>query len=238
MSQRIAVISCAVMEAEVDHLAAELDQVVHVAYLPQGLHDEPDRLRTELQALIDRVEAKTDADAIVLVYGLCSRGTEGVRTSRCKMVIARAHDCITLLLGSKERYAQYVKDNPDTYWYSPGWNKHHIPPGQQRYETRYNEYVEKYGEDNAQYLMEMEQGWFKTYGRATYVHLTIGKTDEDVEFTKQCADWLGWEYDQQAGDQKLLRDLLSGAWDDDRFVVLEPGRAFALVPDDRVIEPA
>ncbi len=234
---RIAVIACAVMEAEVDHMADELDQVVHVAYLPQGLHDEPDKLRSELQLLIDKVEAETDADAIVLVYGLCSRGTEGVRASRCRLIIARAHDCITLLLGSKERYAEYVKKKPDTYWYSPGWNKHHTPPGKQRYDTLHAHYVEKYGEDNADYLMEAEQHWFKTYGRATYVHLSIGKTDADVSFTKECADWLGWAYEEESGDPKLLRDLLAGEWDDGRFVVLEPGRAFRLVADDRVIEP-
>ncbi|MDP6153115.1 MAG: DUF1638 domain-containing protein [Phycisphaeraceae bacterium] len=235
---RIAVISCAVMDTEVEHFAAQLDQVVHVAFLEQGLHNEPDRLRRELQQMIDHVEQTTDADAIVLVYGLCSRGTEGVRTRRCKLVIARAHDCITLLLGDKDRYAQYVKEHPDTYWYSPGWNKHHTPPGKARYDKLYKQYTEQFGEDEAQYLMVTEQHWFQTYGRAAYVHLTVGRTGEDVQFTKDCADWLNWDYDEQDGDAQLLIDLLSGEWDDERFVVLEPGRAFEFVPDERVIEPA
>jgi hypothetical protein len=235
---RIAVIACAVMETEVDHYIAEMDHIVHLEYLEQGLHNEPDRLRTELQKMIDRIEHDTDAEAIVLVYGLCGRGTEGVTTSRCQLVIARAHDCITLLLGDKDRYAAYVKQCPGTYWYSPGWNRHHLPPGKERHDKLLKEYTEAYGEENAHDLMETEQQWFKTYGRAAYVHLNVGKTDKDVAFTKQCADWLDWQYDEQQGDPQLLIDLLAGNWDEQRFVVLEPGRPFELVPDERVIEPA
>ena len=234
---RIAVLACAVLDLEVRALARDLEEVVHVEFLPQGLHEEPDRLRRDLQVAIDRIEQTIDTDAIALVYGLCSRGTAGVRTRRCRLVIARAHDCITLLLGDKDRYAQYVKQHPGTYWYSPGWIRHTLMPGRQRYEQRYREYVEQFGEEDAEYLMATEQQWFKSYDRATYVHLTIGRTDEDVEYTRECAQWLDWRFDQQQGDVALLRDLLSGRWDPERFLVLEPGRGFDLVPDERVIEP-
>ncbi|HCD31414.1 MAG TPA: hypothetical protein DER01_03340 [Phycisphaerales bacterium] len=151
-------------------------------------------------------------------------------------MVARAHDCITLLLGSKERYADYVDKYPGTYWYSPGWNKHHTPPGPDRYQKLLTEYTEKYGQDNAQYLMETEQHWFTTYDRATYVHLSIGATDSDKQYTRDCADWLKWNYDEQAGDPQLLIDMLAGHWDDDRFLVLEPGVTLEMSGDDRVIQ--
>lgn len=157
---------------------------------------------------------------------------------RCKLVVPRAHDCITLLLGSKERYAAYVAEHPGTYWYSPGWNKHHVPPGPKRYETLHSAYVEKYGEDNADYLMNCEQNWFKTYNRATYVHLSIGATDADKAYTRFCADWLDWAYDEQAGDPALLRALILGEWDSERFLVLEPGQTLRMTSDERIIESA
>ncbi|MBN4061048.1 DUF1638 domain-containing protein [bacterium AH-315-I18] len=121
-------ITCAVLETEIEHLVAQQPLVVHVEKLAQGLHNEPPKLRSVLQLAIDRVEDQIDVDAIVLGYGLCSRGIEGVSAKGCKLVVARAHDCITLLLGSKERYAEYVAKHPGTYWYSPGWNRHHTPP--------------------------------------------------------------------------------------------------------------
>lgn len=233
---RIALITCAVLEDEVALLRQKAPNPIFIEMMPQGLHNDPPRLRAELQTAIDRVEANLDIDAIVLGYGLCSRGTEGITTTRCKLVMARAHDCITLLLGSKERYASYVKTNPGTYWYSPGWNRHHTPPGKERYDKLRAKYIADYGEDNADFLMESEQHWFKTYDRATYVELGAGVTPEDIQYTRQCADWLKWSYDHQQGDPQLLLDLLSGNWDQQRFLVLEPGQSLTMTADERVIQ--
>jgi hypothetical protein len=234
---RVIVITCAVLEDEIALHGAGLANVVAVHRMEQGLHNDPPLLRVRLQQAIDEVEtAHPDAEVIVLGYGLCSRGTEGVKTRRCRLVIARAHDCITHLLGSKERYAEYVKQNPGTYWYSPGWNKHHIPPGKERYERYRAEYVAKYGEDNADYLMEQEQHWFKTYNNAAFVHLDAGDVEKQLAHTKDCADWLGWKCDCQKGDPSLLKALLTGPWDSDRFLVLNPGQTFRMVADERVVE--
>jgi hypothetical protein len=106
------VIACSVLEAEIEHFAADLEHIVHIENLQPGLHDDPPKLRVKLQESIERIEEKTPAEAISLGYGLCSRGTEGVRTGRCQMIIPRAHACITLLLGCKRRYAEYVAKQP------------------------------------------------------------------------------------------------------------------------------
>jgi hypothetical protein len=161
-----------------------------------------------------------------------------VRAQRAKLVVAHAHDCITLLLGCKGRFADYVRQAPGTYWYSPGWNRHHLPPGEERYRVLKQEYEQKYGQDNAEYLMETEQHWFSTYDRATYVDMGPGATEEDVEFTKECAQWLGWGFDRQRGDPGLLRALLNGEWDDERFLVLEPGQTLRMTADENVVEVA
>lgn len=228
---------CAVLEDEIETFAREYPNVVHFHKLPQGLHNDPPDLRAKLQNAIDEVESsQVELDAIVLGYGLCSRGSAGVSTKRLQLVIPRAHDCITLLLGSKERYSEYVSKHPGTYWYSPGWNRHHIPPGKDRYDTLRREYVEKYGEDNAEFLMEQEQGWFTAYDRATFVDLRVVSSQADKTYTQECANWLGWQYDEQAGDQTLLRDLLNGIWDEERFLVLQPGQTAKMTSDARVIE--
>lgn len=234
----VAVIACAVMETEVEHLINARPNVVAYHKLGQGLHNEPDRLRVELQRQIDLTEAQSDAAVIVLVYGLCSRGVEGVRTTRCRLVVPRAHDCITLLLGSRQRYAQDVAEHPGTYWYSPGWNRHHLPPGPQRYRKLREQYVAKFGEDNADFLMDSEHHWFSTYSRATYVHLTLGDSDADRRHTRECARWLGWSYDEQTGDPALLEALLHGPWPDEDFLVLEPGQTLTMTADERIIRAA
>ncbi len=233
---QIAVITCGVLRDEVSHFTKDLPNIVHIAVLEQGLHNDPPKLRRELQQCIDVVEAAAPtAEAIVLGYGLCSRGVEGVTTGRCKLVMARAHDCITLLLGDKQRYADYVAKNPGTYWYSPGWNRCHTPPGPERHAKLLAQYREKYGEEDAEFLMANEQAWFKQYDRATYVHLGVANTPQDIQYTKDCASWLSWSYDHQAGSPALLVDMLTGRWDAERFLVLEPKQTPQMTADEQIV---
>jgi hypothetical protein len=231
-----AIILCRVLELEIEHFAQRCDHVVRLERLEQGLHNEPRKLHQHVQQAIDRLERETPAEVIVLGYGLCSRGVEGLRTTRCQLVIPRAHDCITLLLGDKDRYQQYVARHPGTYWYSPGWIQHHLPPGPERYDRMYQEYCEKYGEDNAAFLMDTERQWHANYNRATFVDVGIGTQPEHLEFTRQCAEWLGWEYDRQHGDASLLQELVQGPWDASRFVTVPPGQTVRMTGDERVLE--
>jgi len=233
----LAVILCSVLEDEVNALAFGMGHIRRIWQLPQGLHNTPDKLREALQQAVEVIETtQPEVEAIAFVYGLCSRGSEGVTAKRCKIVMARAHDCITLLVGSKERYAEYVAAHPGTYWYSPGWNKHHTPPGPERYNKLLKQYEEKFGKDDAEYLMQTEQHWFSTYDRATFVDLGYGPVENAAVYTKECADWLKWKFDRVKGDAGLLRDLLDGNWDDERFVVLEPGEGFKMTADMGVID--
>lgn len=230
------IIACDVLRDEIRSVMQSCRQILHLEILEQGLHNDPPKLRTVLQQAIDRLEPSINgADTIVLGYGLCSRGIEGVKTQRCKLVIPRAHDCITLLLGSKERYAQYVAQHPGTYWYSPGWNRCHTPPGPQRYQKLYDQYLQKFGEEDARYLMETEQAWFSQYSRATYVDVGVAATESDVQYTKDCATWLKWDFDRQHGSPELIRALLRGDWDAERFLVLNPGQEAKMTADTQII---
>lgn len=231
----LSVIACNVLEEEVRSLSADLPHLRELVFMPQGLHNEPVRLQSELQAAIDRAEANPEVDAIALVYGLCSRGVENLRHARCPLVIARAHDCVTLFLGSKDRYAQYLKDHPGTYWYSPGWIKSATPPGPDRTAKLRRDYTERFGADDVDYLMEMEDHWIANYNRAAYVGLGVGETQQDMDYTKRCAACLGWNYDQVQGDPSLLRALLAGEWDARRFLVVPPGHVIRLTADDDII---
>lgn len=233
---RICVIACEVLRLEVEHLCPPGTLRI---YLDQNLHDTPDTLRRKLQETVTQTEEEfPELEALALAYGLCSKAVEGVRARRCRIAIPRAHDCITLLLGDKKAYAEYVAQNPGTYWYSPGWIATDAQPGPERYERAYQKYLEKFDEDDARYLMETEQAWMKEYTRACYVDLGVGDREKGLAYTKACAEWLQWEQDTRDGDPSLLSDLLRGNWDDERFLVLEPGQAAVQSVDDRILKIA
>ncbi len=231
---RYHIISCHVLWREFCYYAALSRNVFTFHFLPQGLHNTPEVLRAEVQKAVEAAPA--DSEAILLGYGLCSRGIEGVCARGIPLVVGRAHDCVTHLLGSKERYREYFDSHPGTYWYSPGWIDSHTQPGRERYEATRRKYVEQYGEDNADYLMEMEQGWFKEYSNAAYVDLGFGDNAAYRDYTRECADWLGWTYDELQGDPSLIRDMVEGRWDPERFIVVQPGQTLAASHDDNVLK--
>jgi hypothetical protein len=231
----LAVIACAVLEDEVRALAASRPQVRRIEVLPQGLHNEPLRLQRELQQAVERAEAEPTTEAIALVYGLCSRGVENLRHPRVPLVIARAHDCVTLFLGDKQRYAAYLQQHPGTYWYTPGWIKSATPPGPDRDARLRAEYAAKFEPEEVEYLMEMEQHWRANYSRATYVGLGTKETERDVAYTRHCAECLGWSFDRVQGDAALLEALLDGAWDEQRFLVVPPHHSIRLTADDTIV---
>jgi hypothetical protein len=132
-----------------------------------------------------------------------------------------------LLLGSKEKYQQYFDTHRGVYWYSPGWIEAENPPGKERYERLLKEYIEKYGQDNAIYLMETEQKWMKEYNWATYVDWGLANSDEYKEYTKRCAEFLGWHYDELKGDSSLMQKLVDGTWNEKEFLVVNPCQKIA-----------
>lgn len=213
------------MQREAYFCAARSKNLVDVVLMEQGLHDEPDKLRTEVQKALNTTAdiQGRPYDASLLGYGLCSNGIVGL-AAKITIVVPRGHDCVTLLLGSKDKYKDYFDSHRGVYWYSPGWIESGKQPSKERYEKLLQEYKQKYGEDNAQYLMEVEQTWIKEYNWATYIDWGLGDCDQYRQYTKRCAEFLNWDYDELKGDPGLMQRMLDGDWSDDEFLVVKPGQ--------------
>jgi hypothetical protein len=213
------------MQREAYFCAARSVNVIDIVFMEQGLHNEPDKLRDEVQKALQRTEDMRGRryDATLLGYGLCSNGIVGL-TAEIPVVVPRGHDCMTLLLGSKEKYKEYFDSHRGVYWYSSGWIETSTQPGKERYDKTLAQYREKYGDDNAQFLMEAEQSWFNEYDWATYIDWGFANSQEEKEYTKSCAEFLGWNYDELKGSADLMQRFLDGQWDDKDFLTVKPGQ--------------
>jgi hypothetical protein len=222
---RLQFITCKVMQREAYYCAARSKNVVDVVLMEQGLHDEPQRLCTEVwKALENTCDIQgRPYDASLLGYGLCSNGIVGL-SAEIPIVVPRGHDCITLLLGSKDKYKEYFDSHRGIYWYSPGWIESGKQPGKERYEKLLEEYKEKYGDDNAQYLMEVEQSWIKEYNWATFIDWGFTDSSEYKNYTKHCAEFLHWNYDELRGSPALMQKLIDGEWHESEFLIVKPGQ--------------
>jgi len=236
-------ICCEVLARLVYYAAAISPHVIDIELADKGLHTDSDTLRAELQRRLDGVE-EDKYDAILLGYGLCSNSIAGLVCTHTKLVVPRAHDCITLYLGSGERYSAEFRRNPGTYWYSAdyierGSDGDGIALGSDADDKEmsrvYQEYVEKYGRDNADYLMEVMGAWQRHYSRAAYIDTAEVALPDYSEQVRQLSARRGWSFERLVGSLAIMRALLGGQWDEGRFLIVPPGYAIVPTNDERIL---
>ena len=111
-------IACAVLARECYHCAAKSRNLIDLKIVEQGLHDiGEEKMSSALQSEIDAADQE-NYEAILLAYGLCNNGVRNLRAD-IPIILPRAHDCITLLMGSNTGYLKYFNEHPGTFfrWY-------------------------------------------------------------------------------------------------------------------------
>jgi len=242
---RLHVIACPVFRRELEVLEAELQTGASFRYPDMALHETTAvTLRTALQAAISETDA-TAHDAIALGYGLCNRGIVGLQTEALPLVIPRAHDCIGILLGASQCYLAELEKHPGTYFQSAGWIENlpdneamlsqNMPLSPVISATR-AELAAKYGEENADYLLEQFAGFTRNYERLAYIRTPVPRSDEWESAAKKMAADKGWKFERLPGELGWLRRLLNRDWSEREFLTLQPGQRVALRADGQVIE--
>ena len=190
-------------------------------YLPQGLHRTPGKMPAAIQDVLDRIPQ--DVTSVLLGYGLCSNGVVGVASRAASLVIPRVHDCIALLLGSRERYEAEVTACPGTYYITPGWALY----GTTSLSSYKNEYLPKYGEETARYIA---RELLKNYTRVALINHGVGDIRAARAHAHEMAELFHLSYAETPGSLDYLARLVRGPWDGDDFVMIGPGRAIEPSP--------
>ena len=235
MPPNIALLACSVFEREIALLAGDAPHIRETRFYEIALHDQPDVLRANLQAALAELDARDDIEAIVLAYGLCGLGTAGLCAGRHPFVLPRAHDCITVFMGSKEAYACHQRGCPTCYYYTPGWNRARRVPGPDKLAAMRAELAGRFDEDDIEFLLESELETWAQHDTATYIDLGTADAAAEERYARNCADHLGWKFEHIHGDPTLLRDLLWGNWDDARFQTILPAAKLGHSADDRIM---
>lgn len=236
-------LTCSALARSVYAAAAVAKPVISVRLFDQGLHNAPRSLRGRLQAAIDAVQPG-ECDAILLAYGLCGTATLGLTARHTPIVIPRAHDCITLYLGSQQLYQKEFDAFPGTFWYSLDYLERNPASSAvalgaasiQVSEAIYQEYIEKYGQENADYLMQVMGEWGKHYNRAVFIDTGLGDGAAYEQRARQQAEERGWRFEKRAGDRRLIISLLNGDWPEAEFLVVPPGHTITQAAGERLIQ--
>jgi hypothetical protein len=211
-----------------------------------GLHSLGVDMRPHLQERIDAAD-EGGYDAILLGYALCGRGTEGLRAGKTQLVLPRAHDCIGLLMGSRHTYQTYFENHPGVYYRSPGWVEFQTPDlklepafasqkdvlGERR---TLEELIEKYGEENGQFLFEQFSAYRRNYSGLTYISSGIGGEQGFIQQARAEAQKENWAFEEVKGSVMLLDRLVNGDWDAADFLVVPPGASILVTLGDGIVE--
>lgn len=242
---RLHVIACPVFQRELDLLAAEAKTNLTFRHLDMGLHEgTAANLCAALQDAIDQV-SEDSCDAIVIAYGLCNRGIVGLQARALPVVIPKAHDCIGMLLGTTQCYLAQLEAQPGTYFQSAGWLENAATNGKIRPQdlpfspdvsARREKLVEKYGVENADYLLEEFANFTRHYQRLAYISTPVPRAEQWEDAAKEIAHKHGWNFERLEGDLGWLRRLVNAEWNEQEFLKLKPGERVGLRHDSQLIE--
>lgn len=228
------VVACKALKAEIDYLSSKMDEPPEIIFLEHELHNEPDKLRTTLQATIDELESsRPELKRIAMVYGLCGRAFTGVSPNRLKLIVPRVHDCIPLFMGKSQEKANKYSHEGGILWLSAGSMEYGQLAKHLVYERHFL-YRERYGEKRAEKMIKAENAVFANYGGACYIQWP--ELDSKYEHLAQkVAEELSLKYTKMPGETGFLNQLLAGGDDGDRFLVINPGETLDMDTNGRII---
>lgn len=101
------------------------------------------------------------------------------------------------------------------------------------------DYEERFGKDNADYLMETLGEWHTRYERGAYLETGLEPTVDEVSAARARdeSERRGWRFERVPTDLGIVRRLLYGEWDDD-FQVVQPGERLEMSYDEGVVRAA
>ena len=243
---RLRLIACNVFQREACHVLARTPHVVDVVFVDLGEHNRPTVLRERLQAEIDATAtAPHPYDAVLLLFGLCGNAAVGLQAKGAPLIMPRAHDCATVLLGGKEAFRRQFEAQPSHAFGNAGYCERGYdymisrPAGDAVYTGEYADYVERYGEEDAKYIWEQMHPAAADSDEAWYIRVPESDGPGFAARFQQLAEAAGRTYVELSGSLRLIESLLLGEWPDTDFLRVEPGHETVGVYDwDTVVKSA
>lgn len=204
------IVACKTLQNELAAAMSACDYSCEIRWIESGLHNFPKKLHNTLQDLLDQC---TDCDTVLLAMGFCGNSVAGIQTHDFQLVMPRIDDCISLLLGSVSRRKEQSATG-STYFMTEGWLE-----GERNIWKEYEYTIHKYGPELGQEIFDT---MFQNYRNLALIDTGCFDMKKAIAETQEIARKLDLSYIQLPGTIDYLKELLSGQWDSERFIILPP----------------
>lgn len=213
--KRLKVIACEVAFRELCFCAGQSSSIVDFTFMPRKLHIVgAEKRQVALQSEIDQVD-EHKYDAILLAYGLCGGGVVGLK-SKLPLVIPKARDCLSIFVGSKERYAGIKEEHPKAFYLTSGWLEREIVPESEKSPKTLTAYKSMIDE-------------------VIFIDTHVGSRDKYRQEVSEIAQSLEASESEIEGDNTLLLNFLDGNWNEDDFTIIAPNHQIIRADKQNII---
>lgn len=204
------ILCCNTLEDELGLIMKEAGPDIRVIWVEAGMHNQPDKLRENLNQTLKGLTA----GRVLMALGYCGGACAGLITGDFELIIPRTDDCLSLLMGSMARRGEAGAAAP-TYFLTAGWLRHT--------ESLLNAFARdsaRFGGEKARRIYKM---MLKHYRRFAFIE--TGAYDislAEAEISPLAGDF-GLALTRLPGDPGWLRRLVSGPWPASEFITVPPG---------------
>jgi len=206
---RLTLIACPAVFGE---LAEGATDHVECQTLEAQLHVSPDRLKEALRVAV--AAADKPGATIVLGFGMCSNAVLGLKTEHATLIVPRVDDCIAMMLGSNEAFAEQSEKAHGTYYVAKAYLE--------ECDTIFSEHeklIEKRGLERAEQMMRT---LLAHYTRIVFIDTGRHDLEPYRARVAEFAETFDLTVEDVPGTTRILDALVEGGWGED-FVVALPG---------------
>jgi hypothetical protein len=195
----VVVVACRVLQELLERLLPE-GLATQYNWMEYSLHRVPMKLTRALQEALDAIDTPS---LVVLGYGLCGNGLQGLRSNQHMLLAPRTDDCIAILLGSYRSYMREFQAVPGTIYLTKGWLEGGSNPLQE-----YEALVPRYGEKEALWLMDQQYQNYSRLALVAHSQADMDKYRPQAQAVAQfCQRW-NMRYEELLGSDDYVRRLV------------------------------
>jgi len=209
------IIACRTIADELNIALKETGCEYPVLWIDSGLHINPESLKKRLQEELDSLKG---IEQVLLAFGYCGNALLGLKANNFRMIFPRADDCITILLGSRDKRKE-ISGEMGTYFLTKGWLDY-----ERNIWAEYRDSVKRMGREKTDRIYKL---LLKHYERLGIIETGAYNLEDFLKTTEIISRELKLKHQVIPGTLAYLKKLLTGPWDSE-FVLIKPGEEISI----------